>query len=245
MSVSASPHLRLLGGFELVAGGLTIALPVNAQRVLAFLALTGQPARGAVAGRLWPEASEPRALGNLRSAIWRLQRQCSGLLRCDGGALGLDPSVVVDVNTFVDVARAVLAHGDSDWHEVPPILFNADLLPGFYEDWVLTKQEHLRQLQLHALERISSLLSRRGDEGAALEAALVCVEIDPLRESAHRAVICVHLREGNLGEARRHYDRAVAVLANELGLPPSPSLVELERHLPMLKVASSGVAASA
>src|SRR3712207_6610194 len=69
-------RLRLLGEFGLSAGPTRIALPSDAQRVLAFLALDGgRLPRAYVAGRLWPEAPQERASGNLRSALWRLRRQ--------------------------------------------------------------------------------------------------------------------------------------------------------------------------
>jgi DNA-binding SARP family transcriptional activator len=48
------------------------------------------------------------------------------------------------------------------------------------------------------------------------------VQAEPLRESAHRSVIAVHLAEGNHAEALRQYDGYRRLLASELGLRPSP-----------------------
>ena len=68
-------RLTLLGGFELVCDGVPLALPMSAQRVIAFVATHVRPIqRGYVAGSLWLETPESRAYANLRSALWRLQR---------------------------------------------------------------------------------------------------------------------------------------------------------------------------
>src|SRR3712207_3434285 len=69
----------LLGGFAVeLAGaqpGSTLdGLPRGVQRLVAYLGLAGRPARAAVADRLWPDVSEERALGSLRSALWRLHK---------------------------------------------------------------------------------------------------------------------------------------------------------------------------
>ena len=53
---------------------------------------------------------------------------------------------------------------------------------------------------------------------------------EPLRESAHRMVISAHLAEGNCSEALRQYERFRALLADALGLEPSPQLTELIWH---------------
>jgi DNA-binding SARP family transcriptional activator len=60
--------------------------------------------------------------------------------------------------------------------------------------------------------------------GAALEFALGVLRMEQTRESAHRLVIRVHLAEGNVGEARRQFERCECVLENELGIRPSGEL---------------------
>jgi DNA-binding SARP family transcriptional activator len=50
-------------------------------------------------------------------------------------------------------------------------------------------------------------------------AAIAC---EPLRESAHRAVVRVHLADGDPAEALRQYRLHLRLLNSELGLPPSP-----------------------
>lgn len=99
-----------------------------------------------------------------------------------------------------------------------------DLLPDWVEDWLVLEQESFRQTRLHALETGAGLLCRHGRFSEALEAAMAAVRAEPLRESAHRQVIEVHLAEGNHAEALRQYDGYRRLLAAELGLPPSDSI---------------------
>jgi DNA-binding SARP family transcriptional activator len=102
-----------------------------------------------------------------------------------------------------------------------------DLLPDWAEEWLVIEQESFRQKRLHALEQGAALLCRSGHFSDALEAGLGAVQSEPLRESAHRRVIEVHLAEGNQAEALRQYDGYRRLLADELGLRPSESIRRL------------------
>ena len=59
--------------------------------------------------------------------------------------------------------------------------------------------------------------------GDAVRVGLAVVAAEPLRESAHRAVVGAHIAEGNFAEALRHYETYKRILAAELGLEPSAS----------------------
>jgi len=64
-----------------------------------------------------------------------------------------------------------------------PVL-SADLLPDWYDDWVLLEAEDWRQLRLHALEALAGRLIALGRWGEAANAAGAAVRAEPLRESA-------------------------------------------------------------
>ena len=53
------------------------------------------------------------------------------------------------------------------------------------------------------------------------------VSMEPLRESAHRAVIAAHLAEGNSVEALRQFASLRRLLQTELGIVPSTATVQL------------------
>jgi DNA-binding SARP family transcriptional activator len=102
-----------------------------------------------------------------------------------------------------------------------------ELLPGWYDDWVLFERERVRQLHLHILEAVAEALSASGRFGVALEAGLRAVQVDPLRESAHRLVMEIHLAEGNIWEALRRYEECSRLLWKELRVAPSGRMREL------------------
>jgi DNA-binding SARP family transcriptional activator len=107
-----------------------------------------------------------------------------------------------------------------------------DLLPGWYDDWALIERERLRQRTLHALEALSKHLSRAGRFADAVEAAILAVTAEPLRESAQRVLIEAHLAEGNLVEARRGYQAYRDLVNRELGVEPSKGLLTLLNPVP-------------
>ncbi len=91
----------------------------------------------------------------------------------------------------------------------------AELLPDWDDDWVVAAAESWRQLRLHALEALVGHLTASRRYGEATAAAVAAVAVEPLRESAHRALIGVHLAEGNRSEALRQYHRLRRPLAAE------------------------------
>jgi DNA-binding SARP family transcriptional activator len=222
-------RLRLLNGFELIRDGQAIVLPMSAQRLVAFLALTHRWAlRGYVAGTLWPEASEEHAGASLRSSLWRLHQPRLDLVRTTRRQLGLAPGVRVDVTVMAAQAGRLI---DPD-AECRPSDFDlepltGDLLPDWYEEWVAVEREGIRQLRLHGLEAMSRRLTAMGRYGEAIQAALAAVAEEPLRESARIALLHAHLAEGNVAEAIRQYSSYRRILFDELGVDPSPAMEDL------------------
>ncbi|MFG3295920.1 BTAD domain-containing putative transcriptional regulator [Streptomyces sp. NPDC048179] len=215
--------MRLFGAFRLEGADGSVAVPASARRLLAYLGLHKRTARSVVAGTLWPDSGEEHAHGSLRTALWRLRRMRQPAVRCDGDSLYLADGVRVDVDDFTRAALRLTALTPVPDHAPPPlaVLESGELLPGWDEEWIGPERERLRQLRLHALESLSVRLTVRGCHALALEAALRCVAIEPLRESAHCAVVAVHLAEHNVVEAVRHYEAFRRLLREELGLEPS------------------------
>jgi DNA-binding SARP family transcriptional activator len=223
-------RLWLFGPWRLTRFGRQVPVGLNGQRLLALLAIKGGQHRAYLAGMLWPEASEAHAHGNLRATLSRLhQRRLMDFLDVSGSSLALLPQVSVDVHDFLVVASSVLDGRQPDPFPTLTQLTGEDLLPGWYEDWVLVHRERLRQLRLHALERVSTMLLGRCDYPAALDSALAAIAIEPLRESAHRVAISVHLAEGNRVEAMRQFEHLSRLLRDELGVVPSKLVTDLFR----------------
>lgn len=224
-------RLRLLGGFELRRPDGEIRLAPVGERLLAFLALRGAMPRDAVAFRLWADHGEEQALGCLRSTLWRLPKPgAPALVRTDNAQLRLADHVEVDIAACRRQA-AGWAAGDPLPTGLATSAFADDVLPGWYDDWLIIDRERHRQLRLHLLERISTWFTGAHRYADAIAAGLEAVEAEPLRESAHRCVVAAHLAEGNLHEAVRQ-TRHYLELLDEAGLPPVPS-PHLQRLVPL------------
>jgi DNA-binding SARP family transcriptional activator len=206
-----------------------IEIPPSAQRVLAFLALQERPVtRSLVAGSLWPDAPEERAASCLRSALWRLHLPGGDLVHATRPCVSLEDSVALDLREFRALTYGLM-DGTYACDRIDPrsLRLGGELLPDWYEDWLVIERERYRQLRLHALEKLCLRLSAAGDYSRAIEAGLWAVDAEPLRESARRALISAFVAEGNHAEARRHYRLYERLAQRELGVGPSTELTSL------------------
>jgi DNA-binding SARP family transcriptional activator len=80
---------------------------------------------------------------------------------------------------------------------------------------------------MHSFEALADKLSRAGRYGEAVEAAHTAVRAEPLRESAHRALVRIHLAEGNVTEALRAYESFRTALRREMGVAPTAAMQAL------------------
>jgi DNA-binding SARP family transcriptional activator len=236
LATDGHARLALLGGFGLISGSSVLSVPRASQRLLAFLALQGRTVkRAAVAGVLWPDASESHAYSNLRSALARLRGTARKVLTVGKLELGLAEGITVDVRHAQALAHRLLdptaTPDPSELGLAAASALSADLLPDWYDDWALIEAEDWRQLRLHALEALAGRLMvlRRCGEAAAVAAAAVRAE--PLRESSRATLIQVHLAQGNQSEAVREFTRYRALLHAELGLEPTYRLRQLVQGL--------------
>jgi DNA-binding SARP family transcriptional activator len=226
---SSAAALHLLNGPYVVRDGDLYAVPEGGKRLLVLLAVRGCISRRTAAEMLWPNVEMARAAGNLRSASWRLR--CAGItiLSEHADTLRLDDGVQLDVEMLCRQARRISAGQITapDLEMLPVAAGALDLLPGWYEEWVVVERERVRCLMLDAIDAISAQLRRVGRCAEAIEAALVAVTADPLRDSAQAALVAAHLAEGNLCEARRAFSAYRRLLRAELGLEPPEALAQL------------------
>ncbi|MFE9690617.1 BTAD domain-containing putative transcriptional regulator [Micromonospora sp. NPDC005806] len=236
---ASRPVLRLFDDPKISYGRDRRDVPDGCKRLLVFLALHRRRVdRRYAAGILWPDGTDDRAAGNLRSALWRLNRAYQDLVRVDRHGLAFGPDVLVDIDLVAEWAKRVisgrLAH--SDLRVVPTGNEAFDLLPGWYDDWVLVERERIRQRVLHAMEAMSRHLVAAGRCAEAVEVALLATSADPLRESAQIVLLEAHLAEGNWVEARRGLDAYRGLLAREFGIEPGTRLRALLDAYPNARV---------
>ena len=221
-------RLNVLSGFELVHRGAAVPLPLSVQRIMALLALNGRPLqRVYVAGVLWINSSEARANASLRTTLWRTNSVAKSIVQARGQWIGLVPGIDTDLREAIGCADRALKGQGSTSDDLAILSRAGDVLPDWYEDWVVIERERFRQLRLHALERLCETLAAERRFAEATSAGLSAIAGEPLRESAHRALIAAYLAEGNAGEALRHYRLFARLLHRQLQLRPSPQMNEL------------------
>ena len=222
----------------------------SAQALLAYLVLhrNRMHRREALAGLLWGEASEERARGALRTALWRLRRVVEPpgvptgrrLVTTRQGEVGFEVGgdVWVDAMVFENVVAAALASrpeelGDDHAAQLEAALrlYEGELLEGFYDDWVLRERERLRALYLQALTCLMHGAAARGDLDVAIGRGRQLLLQDPLRESLHREVMRLYLRNGQRAQALRQFVECRRVLDEELQVEPMPETLALQREI--------------
>ena len=224
--------LGLLAEFRLLVDGAEVVLPHSVERVVAFLALVRGPVtRARLAGSLWPDVPDHRAHGDLRSALWRLRRITVAITEADS-RLALAPEIDVDVHNLTQLTKSLI---DEPPNPGPQSLENlvqgVEILPDWDEEWLIVERERYRLLRLRALDRCAEALVTSGNHAAALDAALACIDAEPYRETTHRLVVQIHMSEGNISEALRAYERYRSLIANDLGISPSPIMQQLVEPL--------------
>ncbi|HET7090143.1 MAG TPA: BTAD domain-containing putative transcriptional regulator [Anaerolineae bacterium] len=223
-------EIRLLGQFDVRRGGELIAIPSRpAQSLLAYLILNPGVAhrREKLAGLLSPDSTEENARSNLRHALWRIRK-----------SLGTDPSTARDYllvdeiaiafdaasNYRLDAAvvdRKVAADASPDDLIGVASAYGGDLLPGFYDEWVVLERERLQAVFEHKMKLLLDRLveARRWED--TLEWGERWIALGHVPEPAYRALMVAHGGMGDLSQMVATYRRCVEALTNELGVEPS------------------------
>lgn len=229
--VSHQWELNVLGSWQLKLDGHPVAVGLRQQRVIAALALFGVRSRHSVASLLWPDSSESQAAGNLRASLFHITHKLPGLVCPSFDSLSLEPTVEVDFHKIRWLIADIQEDGQLAASDSAYILHHADLLPGWYDDWVLFEQERLQLLRLDGLEALANRFLQMGASGRAMEAALAATSIEPLRESAQLILLQCHVQAGNNVSAMQSFHEFRGRLNRELGVRPSSRFAELMESL--------------
>ncbi|MEU9125960.1 BTAD domain-containing putative transcriptional regulator [Streptomyces sp. NPDC048506] len=233
-------RIELLGGFRIVTESALASVPAGSERLLAFVALHADSVpRSVVAENLWPDVSECRAYGALRSALNRLRGAGCRLLDAGPADLTLAGGVGVDFQELRPLARLLVdvaapSSGTTEGLRLGATEIDGlsrDLLPGWCDEWALREAEEWRQLRMHALESLAARFISAQYFGRAVVVAGAAVRAEPLRETARAVLIKAHLAEGNQSEALREFQRYRSLLQDELGLRPTARLLGLVADL--------------
>jgi DNA-binding SARP family transcriptional activator len=220
-------ELDLLGHWQLRLAGEPVEVAPRQQRIIAALALLGSRPRSVLAELLWPAALETKAAGNLRTGMWKISHDLPGILSPSHDSLALSPRVIVDWHRLQERMAMIQSPVTPPDPADIAALESAVMLPGWYDDWVITEQERSNQRRLAALEVLAEKFLTRGDGTHCAEAAGVAAQIEPLRESPIQLLVQGHISTGNYYPAVKTFEDFRTLLTDELGVEPSPRLQHL------------------
>jgi len=234
------PELRfgVLGALEVHVDGRSREIPAGRQRAVltCLLAHAGRPVSPDVlVEAAWGEALPEDPARALRTVLSRLRTQLGQ------DAIRLDPAgyrlaaTLTDAGEFTElverartadpaVARDLLGRALALWRG--PAY-------GEYADTPLisTVAEHLDRLRRDAVEAHASALAETGEPAAAVAGLEELLVEQPFRESALELLVRALYHAGRQAEALDRLRAYRALLAEELGLDPSPALSELEARI--------------
>lgn len=223
-------QLSLFQSWKLRSDSCVLHVAARQQRLITALAIHGPRPRSYLVGLLWPESCESRALESLRVSMHLVSRQAPGLLVNGGPELSLSELVDVDLHRVRACVRDLNQNGLSGSAAAALILLrDAELLPGWYEDWVLFEQSRLRQDRLHAFHIIGREALARRDYEIAVEASEAALQLEPLYESAVGLLIQAQTKQGNNAAAIRAFNIYRENLMEDMRLAPSEHILRLMR----------------
>lgn len=235
MGIQAPRHItiKLLGTCCLIVdGNLVPGVPASFFRIAAYLILSTpeqvQP-RSRLATLFWPNAEDGKPAANLRQAVARIrhvqEEHHFQLIQATASNLLLAPNADIYCD-LIEMSR----HLSGDVTLTPlqlckiyggELLADQDTSSDEFEDWLSSLRN---ELLLQAVDGIAEGIRR--DAMFSQAERSICarrlLELDPYREDA----LCVLMEEA---AERRHYTRVSelyaamrAVLADDLGVEPSP-----------------------
>ena len=238
-------QIKLFGELNLSVDGTSIK-GVKSERLQALLAYillhrNASLSRQQVAIHLWPEVSDTEAKGNLRRRLHELKQKLPG---CDR-YLNIDNKTVqwlqngicwLDVAEFEAIVEAVRTlkrdtAAEPESLEQAAKLYQGDLLPACYDDWIVPHRDRLRQSVITILDALIPKLAEQNQLRSALSYAQQLQQIDPLYEPAYRHLMWLHIQEGDRASVLRIYHQCMTQLQDDLGVLPSPATYQLYQEI--------------
>ena len=215
------------------------------EALLAYLALYRQHAhpREFLADLLWPEEEPQISRHRLKQALYAIRSVLEpkgispgSLLIADRMEVRLNKEAVeIDVAEFEELLRSSLRIEDPS-ERIPLLeqahgLYRGELLPGYYEDWLISERERLGEAYRNVLSRLMTARAKIKDLAGAIEAARRAMEADPLRESSHYDLMRLYVAAGQPEQALSQYRQLESILAGQLDSAPSQKVKTLAEQL--------------
>src|SRR6266545_566696 len=220
-------QVRLLGQFDIRMDGKRVTIPSRAgQSLLAYLMLTAGTAhrREKLAGILWPDTTDENARKNLRQELWRIRKALSEGQPAEKEYLLADEITLTfnrDSEYWLDVSQIERRDLDLQSLIVNLSLYQGELLPGFYDEWINLERERIQALFEAGMEQLLEQLIAAERWVAVQEWGERWLTLSGAREPAYRALMLASGVRGDTAKVASLYQRCTAALLENLGVEPS------------------------
>lgn len=234
--MSSTLEVRLLGAFQVKHNKKTVSISSRpAQSLFAYLILNAGIAhrREKLAGMLWPDSLEETARDNLRHALWRIRKSLPPNPKIDY-LLADDLSITFNgsADYWLDASALSKVSEDAATDELIAVLsvYQGELLPGFYDEWVVLEREHLNSVFENRMTRLMSLLESENRWQEILDWGERWIKLGQKPEPAYRGLMSAHAAKADMSKVAATYERCVKSL-KEFGIEPSEQTKELYENL--------------
>ncbi len=174
----------------------------------------------------WPDVPEERARASLRHELWRIRKALAhgpakDAILADDIAVAFAPKS----GYWIDVACLEQVTEDASADQLSEALgaYAGELLPGFYDDWVVAEREHLQLVFEQRAARLLDLLEAEKRWPETIQWAERWLAVGDSPERAYRALMLAHQAMGDRAKVRAAYQRCEQALS-ALGLEPSDDM---------------------
>jgi adenylate cyclase len=239
--------LQLFGGFRLSPKeGDSIGLTDRAHALLAYLAVAPAPVpRKRLAELLSEVGIEQDQRAAFRQTLYLARKAASVIVSNRKGELVLNKELVeADVKVF----QSALTNDDRCYLQTAVELYRGPFLDGIkspssaFEEWLQARRAEFLEGVVEALLKLAGLDTAAGLHSSGLAYARRALALDPLREDAHRQVMCCLAALGQRTNALRQYEIAQRLLAEELGVLPEAKTTALHDTIARGEGVKEGVA---
>src|SRR6266498_1162287 len=229
-------EVHLLGKFEVKYNNELFNISSRpAQSLFAYLILNAGTAhrREKLAGLLWLDSLEETARDNLRHALWRIRKVLPPKPKIEY-LLADDLSIAFNASSdyWLDAAELEKLSENTSADEMMAVLseYQGELLPGFYDEWVVLEREHVYSILEHHMARLMSLLQDEKRWLDILDWGERWIKLGQKPEPAYRALMTAHAAKGDMSKVAATYERCVKAL-KELVIEPSEQTRALYQRL--------------
>ncbi len=238
-------RLRLLGGLD-IFDSTNQSIQLSVKKAKALLVYLGvQPhigfSRDQLAEFFWPNSTNVRARQSLRQAIADLRKHIpdfDNVIRVSQNNLQAnEANLNVDLISFRQLANLP----DPRAHDEAYCYYRGHFLEGFcilsepFSAWCEAINQSVHQQSIAIIESLSEHQLLEGNPKGAIEFSQRLIQIDPVRESAHRNLMNLYAKLGDFDAAIEQYTDCCRKLKQLLDTEPEPQTkllyARIQKHI--------------